>query len=76
MPQIITPPPADPQELASKNWYRAESLRKIKTDLINVYNEVEDASVRSEISDAIEFIEKARCILNPALRPVKKAKSK
>ncbi len=78
MPQVITPPSMGHEEAASKNWYRAEALRKVLGDLINVYVNVEDEPARRELKIAIDSIEEARCILNPALRPpmVKRAKTK
>ena len=77
MSQIITPPPPATQEQASKNWYRAEALRKIKTELVGVYNDAEDPPTRREIINAIESIDAARRILDPRLRPeVKRVRTK
>ena len=69
MSQIVTPPSIGIQEQSSKNWYRAEALRKVVADLTSIYNDVEDEPARREIKNALESIEEARCILNPKLRP-------
>ena len=68
MSVVITSPSAGIQETASKNWYRAEALRKIKFDLVNVFNDADDSEVRQQLSNAIIAIDVARCILNPSLR--------
>jgi hypothetical protein len=39
VPQVITPPAPGQEEDRSKNWYKAEALRKIKADLAVVHNE-------------------------------------
>jgi hypothetical protein len=76
MAQVITPPAIGMQEQISKNWYRAEALRKIKHDLINAYSDTEDEPVRRELKNAIDSIEAARCILDPRLnlKPVKRVR--
>ena len=70
MPQIITPPQAGIQEDATKNWYRAEALRKITLDLDNVYIEISEATgAAHELRKALSAILEARYLLNPDLRP-------
>jgi len=77
MAQIVTPPPSGHVEQESKNWYRAEALRKVLLDLSNVYAEVEDGPARRELKNAIDAIEEGRCLLNPKLRPsLKRVRSK
>ena len=77
MAQIITPPSIGHEEAASKNWYRAEALRKVLLDLSTVYAEVEDGPSHRELKNAIDSIEEARCLLNPKLRqPLKRVKTK
>ena len=69
MSQVFTPPAMGHEESASKNWYRAEALRGILTQLSSVYVNVEDQPARRELKNAIDSIEEARMILNPKLRP-------
>jgi hypothetical protein len=69
MSQIVTPPSIGMAEQSSKNWYRAEALRKVIADLSSIYNDVEDEPARRELKNALESIEEARMILNPKLRP-------
>lgn len=86
MPQIITPPQAGIQEDASKNWYRAEALRKIALDLDNVYIEISEATGAAyelrkalsavELRKALSAILEARYLLNPDLRPKPKKRER
>ena len=70
MAQVITPPPADPTEQASKNWYKSEALRSVLTSLSAIYVDVEDMNARSFLKSAIDLIEKARAELSPPPKPV------
>lgn len=72
MSQVITSPTLGSNEAAAKNWYRAEALRKVKNDLLNIFNDVEDEPARRELKVATDSIEEARCLLDPRLRPAPK----
>lgn len=79
MPQVVTPPAMGMQEQASKNWYTAEALRKVKSDLINIVVNMEEDPVpaRRNLEMAIGLIEDARLILNPPPKPeVKRVRPK
>ena len=69
MAQVVTPPTTGIQETTSKNWYRSEALRKVETDLLSIYSEVDNEPARRELKNAIDSIAEGRMILNPKLRP-------
>ncbi len=68
MAQVITPVAnAGLQEEASKNWYRAEALRKTMTDLANIMADIGDtnAQAKAVLGVAIAAIQDARLIISP-----------
>lgn len=77
MAQVVTPPSMGMQEQASKNWYHAEALRKVKSDLVNVMHNIEVIDINTDaaynnLKIAADAIEKARLILNPPPKPAVK----
>lgn len=72
MAQVITPPSIGIGEQQSKDWYRAEALRKVKGELVNIYQDIENEPARREVKIAMDSIEAARMHLDPRLRPIPK----
>lgn len=65
MAQVITQPQLGQQEEESKNWYRAEALRKISNELQGILNCMPNGIAREKVVRALNAIADARKLLSP-----------
>jgi len=75
MAQVVTPPAAGDREEAGKNWYRAEALRQVHSQLVNVLEDIPERYKveRRLVTEALTSINAARLKLSPPPTPAKQA---
>jgi hypothetical protein len=77
MVQIITPPPLDQNESASKLWYRAQNLRRIANELNAASAEAMEQqgaianAIRELLVKASLDVKAAAELLSPTPKPVR-----
>ena len=65
MAQVITPPTKGQQEDQGKNWYRAETLKRLLLELNAVLREAPDNKAKIKLDAGIDLIESARQLYMP-----------